>query len=80
MATGFRISSSATPPGCRTASCPGMPLARAQYTEIRIFLTNYLLSSQGDRMAMANAVEGRYPFLDYRVIEVRSPHPSRGSS
>ena len=53
------------------------PLARAQYTEIRIFLTNYLLSSQGDRMAMANAVEGRYPFLDYRVIEVAARIPPR---
>jgi len=45
------------------------PLSRAQYTEMSIFLSNYLLSSQGDRMAMANAVEGRYPFLDYRVVE-----------
>jgi asparagine synthase (glutamine-hydrolysing) len=53
------------------------PLSRAQYTEIRIFLTNYLLSSQGDRMAMANAVEGRYPFLDYRVVEYAARTPPR---
>ncbi|OPY71644.1 MAG: Asparagine synthetase (glutamine-hydrolyzing) 1 [Syntrophorhabdus sp. PtaU1.Bin002] len=45
------------------------PLSRAQYIECTLFLSNYLLSSQGDRMAMAHAVEGRYPFLDYRVIE-----------
>jgi asparagine synthase (glutamine-hydrolysing) len=53
------------------------PLSRSQYTEIRIFLTNYLLSAQGDRMAMANAVEGRYPFLDYRVIEYAARTPPR---
>jgi asparagine synthase (glutamine-hydrolysing) len=35
------------------------PLSRAQYIEIRTFLSDYLLSSQGDRMAMANSVEGR---------------------
>ena len=45
------------------------PLSRAQYTEISIFLSNYLLSSQGDRVAMAHAVEERFPFLDYRVVE-----------
>jgi asparagine synthase (glutamine-hydrolysing) len=45
------------------------PLARAQYLEIRTFLSQYLLSSQGDRMMMANSVEGRFPFLDYRLIE-----------
>lgn len=44
-------------------------LAQAQYLEITIFLSQYLLSSQGDRPAMAHAVEGRFPFLDYRVVE-----------
>jgi asparagine synthase (glutamine-hydrolysing) len=51
------------------------PLSRAQYTEATILLSNYLLSSQGDRMAMAHAVEGRYPFLDYRVVEFASKVP-----
>jgi asparagine synthase (glutamine-hydrolysing) len=53
------------------------PLSKAQYTEINIFLSNYLLSSQGDRMAMAHSVEGRYPFLDHRVIEFASRLPTR---
>jgi asparagine synthase (glutamine-hydrolysing) len=44
-------------------------LAQSQYLETSIFMSGYLLSSQGDRMAMANSVEGRYPFLDHRVIE-----------
>ena len=52
-------------------------LCRAQYTEMNIFLSNYLLSSQGDRMAMAHSVEGRYPFLDHRVIEFGSRLPVR---
>lgn len=43
--------------------------AQAQYLEIRIFLSEYLLSSQGDRMGMAHSVEGRYPFLDPRVVD-----------
>lgn len=43
-------------------------LAKAQYLEISIFLSHYLLSSQGDRVAMAHSVEGRYPFLDLRVV------------
>jgi asparagine synthase (glutamine-hydrolysing) len=45
------------------------PLSRAQYTEISIFLSNYLLSSQGDRMGMGHSVEGRFPYLDHRVVE-----------
>ena len=50
-------------------------LAKSQYLETVIFMTGYLLSSQGDRMAMGNSVEGRYPFLDYRVIEFCSSLP-----
>jgi asparagine synthase (glutamine-hydrolysing) len=44
-------------------------LAKAQFIEVRTFLSSYLLSSQGDRVSMANSVEARFPFLDHRVIE-----------
>jgi len=50
---------------------------RAEYLETRYLLPGYILSSQGDRMAMANAVEGRYPFLDYRVVEFAAKLPTR---
>jgi len=43
--------------------------SQAQYLEMTIFLSEYLLSSQGDRMGMAHSVEGRYPFLDPRVVD-----------
>jgi asparagine synthase (glutamine-hydrolysing) len=43
--------------------------SQAQYIEIKTLLSGYLLSSQGDRMSMAHSVEGRFPFLDHRVIE-----------
>ncbi len=42
---------------------------RAQYIEAKSLMGGYLLSSQGDRMLMMNSVEGRFPFLDHRVIE-----------
>lgn len=42
---------------------------RAQYIEAKSLMAGYLLCSQGDRMLMANSVEGRFPFLDHRVIE-----------
>ncbi len=50
-------------------------LGKAQYLESTIFMSGYLLSSQGDRMMMANSVEGRYPFLDHRVIEFSNRLP-----
>lgn len=43
--------------------------SQAQHLEATILLPGYILSSQGDRMAMAHGVEGRFPFLDYRVAE-----------
>ncbi len=42
---------------------------RAQFIEAKILMNGYLLASQGDRMLMMNSVEGRFPFLDHRVIE-----------
>ncbi|MEA5115932.1 MAG: asparagine synthase (glutamine-hydrolyzing) [Geobacteraceae bacterium] len=51
-------------------------LSRAQTLEMDIFLSNYLLSSQGDRVAMGNSLELRLPFLDFRVIEFAMKLPS----
>ncbi|HEB64304.1 MAG TPA: asparagine synthase (glutamine-hydrolyzing) [Chloroflexi bacterium] len=45
------------------------PLGQAQYLEVATFLSPYLLSSQGDRPGMAHSIEGRFPFLDYRIVE-----------
>ncbi|MDW5265944.1 MULTISPECIES: asparagine synthase (glutamine-hydrolyzing) [Acidobacteriaceae] len=50
---------------------------RAQYLEAAFLLPDYLLSSQGDRVAMAHSLEGRYPFLDYRLVELSTRVPSR---
>ena len=51
------------------------PLARAQYLEVRTLLSQYLLSSQGDRMLMAHSVEGRFPFLDHRLADFSARLP-----
>jgi asparagine synthase (glutamine-hydrolysing) len=50
---------------------------KAQYLEASYLLPGYILSSQGDRVAMAHAVEGRFPFLDYRVAAFACKLPSR---
>jgi len=50
---------------------------QAQYLEATHLLPGYILSSQGDRMAMAHSVEGRFPFLDYRVVEFAARIPPR---
>ncbi len=51
------------------------PLSRVQYLETGCLLPGYILSSQGDRVAMAHAVEGRFPFLDHRVVELGARLP-----
>ena len=53
------------------------PLARAQWIEIQSFLSSYLLSYQGDRVAMAHGVEVRYPFLDPGVVDFCLGLPTR---
>jgi asparagine synthase (glutamine-hydrolysing) len=50
-------------------------LVRAQYLEAASLLSGYLLSSQGDRVTAGHAVEGRFPFLDYRVVELGTRIP-----
>jgi asparagine synthase (glutamine-hydrolysing) len=52
-------------------------LSKAQYLETAIFLSNYLLSSQGDRVAMAHSVEIRLPYLDPRVMEFMGRIPAK---
>lgn len=53
------------------------PLCRAQYLEMTLFMSCYLLSSQGDRMMMGNSVEGRVPFLDHRLMEFAATIPPK---
>ena len=53
------------------------PLCRAQYLEMTLFMSCYLLNSQGDRMMMGHSVEGRVPFLDHRLIELAAAIPPK---
>lgn len=53
------------------------PLHQAQYLESSFLLPGYILSAQGDRMAMANGVEARFPFLDHRLVERAARIPPR---
>ena len=53
------------------------PLQQDQYIEASTLMSGYLLSTQGDRMAMAHSVEGRFPFLDHHLIEFAARLPSR---
>jgi asparagine synthase (glutamine-hydrolysing) len=45
------------------------PMHRAQYLDYKLLLPGLLLHSKGDRVAMSNGVEVRYPFLDEDVID-----------
>ena len=45
------------------------PLNRSLYVGYKTQLSGMLLSQKSDRVAMANSVEARYPFLDERVVE-----------
>ena len=53
-------------------------LERAAWLELATLLEPYLLSAQGDRVAMAHGVEGRFPFLDHRVFAHAARLPAAG--
>jgi len=52
------------------------PLNQSLYYGYKVHLPGLLLNHKGDRVAMANSVETRYPFLDEDLIEfVSKVHP-----
>lgn len=48
------------------------PVQKAQWLEYKTLLPGYLLSTQGDRAALAHGVENRCPFLDPAVLDLAS--------
>lgn len=51
------------------------PVQRAQYLELTTLFSQYLLSSQGDRVSMSAGVECRYPFLDNDIAQFAASLP-----
>ena len=51
-------------------------LNKRAYIDYKLRLVDHLVSDHGDRMAMANSVEVRYPFLDKDLIEFSTKVPS----
>lgn len=46
------------------------PLHQRSYLDFKLRMADHLLADHGDRVAFANGVEVRYPFLDLGVIDV----------
>ena len=44
------------------------PIHQRSYLDLKLRLSDHLLSDHGDRMVMARSVEARYPFLDLDMI------------
>jgi asparagine synthase (glutamine-hydrolysing) len=51
-------------------------LNKRAYIDYKIRLVDHLVSDHGDRMALANSVEVRYPFLDKELIEFSTHLPT----
>jgi asparagine synthase (glutamine-hydrolysing) len=45
------------------------------YLDFKLRLSDHLLSEHGDKMVLANSVEGRYPFLDINLVEFATKIP-----
>ncbi|ELR72264.1 Asparagine synthetase [Fulvivirga imtechensis AK7] len=52
-------------------------LHKRSYMDYKLRLVDHLISDHGDRMAMANSVEVRYPFLDKDLVEFSTTIPSK---
>jgi asparagine synthase (glutamine-hydrolysing) len=51
------------------------PVHQRSYLDFRLRLSDHLISDHGDRMTLANSVEGRYPFLDIDLVEFSTRVP-----
>ena len=49
---------------------------RRSYMDLKLRLPDHLLCNHGDKMAYANSIEARYPFLDRRIVEFALSLPS----
>lgn len=47
------------------------------YLDFKLRLSDHLISDHGDRMALANSIEARYPFLDIGLINFSRQIPPR---
>jgi len=47
------------------------------YLDFKLRLSDHLIADHGDRMALANSVEARYPFLDIDLVEFATKIPAR---
>lgn len=45
------------------------PVHKRSYLDFKLRLGGHLIADHGDRMAMANSIEARYPFLDIDFVE-----------
>ncbi|WP_266168878.1 asparagine synthase (glutamine-hydrolyzing) [Dyella subtropica] len=45
------------------------PIHQRSYLDFKLRLVDHLVSDHGDRMAMANSVEARFPFLDLDLVK-----------
>ena len=50
-------------------------LNKLLYYGCKCLLSNYVLGPHGDRIAMSNSVEARYPFLDHKLVEFSASIP-----
>lgn len=51
------------------------PVHQRSYLDFKLRLSDHLISDHGDRMTLANSVEGRYPFLDIDLVEFSTRTP-----